>query len=165
MAVDAFLEILDSGGTAIEGESKDSAHEKLLQIRNFEFGVSMKADPTVGSGLGGGKAEFKEFTFDVDNSKASPVLFRYCCNGEHCQKAVLYVRKPGGKQQDYYIWTFKELSITNFGISCSENIVEKISFLYTALACEYRVQDQKGQIAKSGLKAGWDVKLNSEYTA
>lgn len=163
--VDAFLEIVDSAGNAIEGESGDDKHGKLLQISNFGFGVEMTSSASTGQGLGAGKAMLKTFSFDVANSKASPVLFKYTCNGDHCQKATLYIRKAGGTQQDYYIWNFKELLLVGFELSCGEDIVEKVTFAYTGVSCEYRTQDQKGQVSKSGLKAGWDVKKNIEWTA
>lgn len=162
--IDAFLEIIDSSGNAIAGESLDSKHKNLLQIRDFSFGVTMKASVETGTGLGAGKCEMKEFEFTVSNSKASPTLLEYCCNGDHCQKATLYIRKATGKQDDYYIWTFKELIITNFGLSCSEDIGEKINFAYTAIACEYKQQKQDGSLM-AGVKAGWDAKENQPFTA
>src|SRR5690348_17335816 len=106
MAVDAFLEILDQSGP-IKGECKDNVHKEKLQIRNFSFGVEATASAATGTGLGAGKATLKTFSFDVDNSTASPILFKYCCNGTHCKGATLYVRKAGGLPRDYYVWKFK----------------------------------------------------------
>jgi type VI secretion system secreted protein Hcp len=162
--VDAFLEIIDSKGAAIAGESLDKQHPNLLQIANFSFGTEMAHSASTGTGLGAGKVSLKTFTFEVSNSKASPVLMKYCCSGDHCQKATLYVRKAGSGQQDYYIWTFKELLITGFELNCSVDIVEKVTFAYTGIHCEYRQQDQKGQVSKSGVKGGWDIKKNDELT-
>src|SRR5262245_252183 len=133
MAVDAFLEIFDSKGNAIEGESLDKTHSKKLQIRNFAFGVEMKHSAEVGTGLGAGKVELKLFSFEFANSKASPILLKNCCAGDHCQKAILSIRKAGTGQHDYYIWTFQELLITGFELSCSEDITEKITFAYTGI--------------------------------
>ena len=163
MAVDAFLELKDQSGV-VKGESKDDKHPDLLQITNFSFGVEMQASAATGTGLGAGKATLNKFQFDVSNSKASPVLFKLCCTGAHCPSAKLYIRKAGGKPEDYYIWSFKELILTGFELSCSEDITEKISFAYTGLACEYKPQKQDGSL-DSGIKAGWDVKANKEWTA
>lgn len=161
MAVDAFLEITDQSGV-IKGESKDDQHKELLQIRNFSFGVEATASSATGTGMGAGKAVLKTFAFDVDNSVASPTLYKYCCNGTHCKSAILYVRKAGGTPKDYYVWKFKDLIITGFELSCSEEIVEKVALAYTALYCEYKPQNEKGELG-SALKAGWDVKLNKEW--
>jgi type VI secretion system secreted protein Hcp len=159
--VDAFLEIKDSSGV-IKGESKDNAHKELLQIQNFSFGVEMAAAASTGTGLGAGKAMVKHFEFEVSNSKASPTLFQHCCDGTHCASATLYLRKAGGKPLDYYIWKFTDLIITKFEISCSDDIVEKIAFSYSQIACEYKPQKQDGSL-DSGLKGGWDVKVNGPW--
>ena len=162
MAVDCFLEIVDVS-KAIPGETTDSVHSGLLQIRNFSFGVEATASAATGSGLGAGKAILKAFSFDVDNSIASPILYKYCCNGFHCKTATLYVRKAGGKPLDYYVWKFKDLIITGFELSCGEEIVEKVTIAYTALYCEYKKQKQDGTLENTAYKAGWDVKINGEW--
>ena len=163
MAVDAFLEIKDSGKAVVEGESLDKKHPKLIQIRDYSFSIEQKASSDTGTGLGSGKAELKEFSFTVSNSKASPVLVGLVCKGDHCDSAVLYIRKAGGGQADYYIWTFKELLITKFEFSGSEEISEKISFAYTAVHCEYKPQKADGSL-DSGIKFGWDVKENDTFS-
>ena len=161
MAVDAFLLITDQSGD-IKGESVDSAHKGLLQIQNFSFGVENKSSVTTGGGLGAGKAEMRAFEFDVNNSTASPTIFQHCCDGSHCKGATLFIRKSGGKPQDYYIWKFKDLIITKFEVSCSEDIVEKVAFSFTAIHTEYKMQKPDGSL-DSGLKGGWDVKLNAPW--
>ena len=60
------------------------------------------------------------------------------------------------------MWKFKDLIITGFELSCSEEIVEKVTLAYTALYCEYKPQNEKGELG-SALKAGWDVKINKEW--
>jgi type VI secretion system secreted protein Hcp len=162
MAVDAFLEIHDKNGM-IKGESLDKDHKDMLQIRNFSFGVEATASPATGTGLGAGKATLKAFSFDVDNSIASPTLYKFCCNGTHCPKAKLHIRKAGGTPQDYYIWTFKDLIITGFELSPGEEIVEKITLTYTALHCEYHQQLADGGVDKKAQEAGYDVKVNREW--
>jgi type VI secretion system secreted protein Hcp len=161
MSVDAFLKITDQAGD-VKGESIDKAHEKLLQIRNFSFGVEATASASTGTGLGAGKAAMRQFEFDVDNSTASPTLFGHCCDGTHCKTAELYIRKAGGKPVDYYVWKFKDLVITKFEVSCSEEIVEKVAFAFTAIYCEYKAQKADGSL-DSALKSGWDVKLNGPW--
>ena len=161
MAVDAFLELEDQAGV-IKGECTDDAHKELLQIQNFSFGVENTASATTGTGLGAGKATLKTFSFDVSNSKASPKLYLYCCNGTHLKSATLYIRKSGGKPQDYYIWCFEELLVTGFELNCSEEIIEKVSMAFTCLHTEYKPQKKDGSL-DSGIKAGWSVKTNKEW--
>lgn len=159
--IDAFLEITDQQGKIV-GESKDDVHPKLLQIENFSFGVESQASASTGTGLGAGKAVMKAFTFDVANSVASPTLFKHCCSGHHCKSAILYIRKAGGTPKDYYVWKFKDLVITGFELNCGVEIVEKLTLVYTSLYCEYKPQDEKGELG-SALKGGWDVKVNKEW--
>ncbi len=159
--VDAFLLITDQSGD-IKGESKDDKHAALIQIQNFSFGVEMAASASIGTGLGAGKAIGKHFEFEVSNSTASPILFQHCCDGHHCKSATLYIRKAGGTPQDYYVWKFKELVITKFELTCSDDIVEKIAFAYTGIYCEYKPQKSDGSL-DSALKGGWDVKLNKVW--
>jgi type VI secretion system secreted protein Hcp len=156
--IDAFLEITDQSGK-IKGESVDDKHKEKLQIFNFGFKVELEATPGVGTGLGAGKSVLKEFEFEVANSTASPTLLQHCCDGTHCKDATLYIRKAGGKPQDYYIWKFTDLVITKFDLNCSDDIVEKIAFAFTAVACEYKPQKADGSLG-SGLKGGWDQKKN-----
>jgi type VI secretion system secreted protein Hcp len=156
--VDAFLEIKDKAGV-IKGESKDKAHADLIQIQNFRWGVKMAASPTIGTGLGAGKAMPGEFEFEVSTSKASPTLFGHTCGGDHCTEATLYIRKAGGKPQDFYIWKFTDLVLTKFEVICSDDIVERISFAWSKIECEYKPQKQDGSL-DSGVKSAWNVKTN-----
>jgi type VI secretion system secreted protein Hcp len=161
--IDAFLEITDQSGK-VKGETLDKVHKEKLQIQNFSFGVEIQASSDTGTGLGAGKAVFKHFEFEVSNSTASPTLLQHCCDGTHCKDATLYIRKAGGKPQDYYIWKFIDLIITKFEIACTDDIVEKIGFSYTKIACEYKPQKNDGSLG-SGLKGGWDRKENATWTA
>ncbi|HVT79977.1 MAG TPA: type VI secretion system tube protein Hcp [Phycisphaerae bacterium] len=160
--IDAFLDLTDQKGR-VKGESIDDQHKELLQIENFSFGVESQASAATGTGLGAGKAVMKNFSFDVQNSIASPTLFKHCCSGHHCPSAILYIRKAGGTPKDYYVWKFKDLVITGFELNCGVEIVEKITISYTGLYCEYKQQDAKGELG-SAIKGGWDVKFNKEWT-
>jgi type VI secretion system secreted protein Hcp len=161
--IDAFLEITDQKGK-IKGETLDSQHKGILQIHDFSFGVESAASAATGTGLGAGKAVPKVFEFKVANSTASPILFQYCCNGTHCKEATLFIRKAGGKPQDYYIWKFADLVITKFELACADDIEETVAFTFTKVACEYKPQKADGSL-DSGLKGGWDVKGNADWTA
>jgi type VI secretion system secreted protein Hcp len=159
--IDAFLLITDQSGD-IKNESIDKNHPGLLQIQNFSFGVELQSSPGTGTGMAAGKSVSKQFEFDVNNSKASPILFSHCCDGTHCKSAVLYIRKAGGTPQDYYVWKFKDLVITKFEVTCSDDILEKIAFAFSAIWCEYKPQKPDGSL-DSGINSGWDVKTNAPW--
>ena len=167
MAFDAFLELYDSKNKVVEGESMDKQHSKKLQVKSFSFGAEHPVSGDLGTGMASGKVKLKEFTIEYNQCKASPTLYKFTCTGEHCQKAILYVRKAGSTQQDFTIWTFTGLFVTNFessGADGADAMTEKASFAVTGQHYEYRQQDDKGQVSKTGIKAGWDVKKNDEFT-
>jgi type VI secretion system secreted protein Hcp len=159
--IDGFLELHDQSGL-VKGESIDDKHKDLLQIANFSFGVEMVSSGSTGLGHGAGKAQIKNFSFEVSNSKASPTVFKYACNGTVFKKATLYLRKAGGKPQDYYIWNFDELIITNFEVNCADDIIEKVTMAFSGIHAEYKPQKKDGTL-DSGIKAGWNIKTNKEW--
>jgi len=159
--IDGFLELHDQSGM-VKSESIDDKHKEKLQIQNFSFGVEMVSSGSTGTGHGAGKAQIKAFSFDVSNSKASPVLFKHACIGTHFKKATLFLRKAGGKPQDYYIWSFDELLITGFELNCADDIVEKVTMAFSGIHCEYKPQKKDGTL-DSGIKAGWHIKQNKEW--
>ncbi|HEY4328616.1 MAG TPA: type VI secretion system tube protein Hcp [Phycisphaerae bacterium] len=167
MAFDSFLELYDSKGKAIEGESIDKVHSKKLQVKSYSFGLEHPVEAGLGTGMASGKTKMLEFEVELLQSKGSPVLFELGATGDHLSKAILYTRKAGSTQQDYCIWTFIQLFVTGFTVSAGDGadaMVEKIKFAYTGLHYEYRQQDEKGAVSKSGIKAGWDVKKNDKFT-
>jgi type VI secretion system secreted protein Hcp len=161
--IDAFLLLEDQDGE-VKSEGIDDAHKGKLQIQNFSFGVEMVSSGSTGTGHGAGKSQIKAFSFDVSNSKASPILFQHACDGTHFKKAKLFIRKAGGKTpKDYYIWDFQELLITGFELNCGDDIVEKVTCAFSAIHAEYKPQKENGDL-DSGLKAGWNVKTNKAWT-
>ena len=166
MAVDAFLEF--DAGCNIKGESKDSQHGEgkgdCLQIDSFDFGAEVPASAEQGSGLGAGKMSFGQFNFKCKTSKHSFAVFKHLTLGTHIKTAKLFLRKSGGGdktgQKDYMIYTFKELIITKWSIDGgSEDPVEAMSFAYTNMHMEYRMQKQDGSVSRSG-SWGYDLKGN-----
>src|ERR1700704_1221479 len=97
MAFDAFLKI-----DGIEGESADDAHKGEVEVLSFSWGVTQTGSASGGGG-GAGKASFHDINFTQRQSKASPLLFKACATGQHIKKAVLTVRKAGGRQQTEFI--------------------------------------------------------------
>jgi len=168
MAFDSFLDLYDSNNKALEGESIDSHHSKMLQIKTFNFGNEHPTEIGLGTGNSSGKTKFIELNIDINQSKASPTLFLWSCTGEHLQKGILYVRKNGGKPQDFMIITMTGLFVTKFTTTAADGadaMQESVSFAYTSIQYEYHQQDEKGAVSKTAFKAGWDQKKNDTYQA
>jgi len=166
MAVDAFLEF--DPGSNIKGESKDSQHGEgkgdCLQIASYDFEAKVPASAVHGQGLGSGKLEFGEFNFKCSVSKASFAVFKHLTLGTHIPKAKLYLRKAGGGsdtgQKDFLVYTFEQLMITKYKVDGgAEEPTEEMSFAYTKLHVEYRLQKGDGSVSRAG-SWGYDLKEN-----
>lgn len=146
MAVDMFL-LLDK----IEGESRDSAHGKEIDILAWSWGASNSGSAHVGGGAGAGKANFQDISLTKYVDKSSPTLFDHVAKGTHIDSAKLTVRKAGGTPLEYIIITMTECMITSIstgGSGGEDRLTENISINFAEVELDYQMQDAKG--AKSG---------------
>lgn len=153
MASDYLLEI-----DGIKGESAVKGHEGALQIESFSFGVSNPGSFSAGGGGGAGKVAFQDLHFTKHIDKASPILFRTCATGEHIKKAVLFVRKSGGDQQDYYTITLSDLLVSSYqnGGSTGSDPVDQFSMNFTKIEIVYFPQNADGSRGEP-VRAGYDL--------
>jgi type VI secretion system secreted protein Hcp len=158
MAVDVFLEI-----DGIPGESADDKHKDKIDVLSYSWGVSQTGTASYGGGMGAGKANFGDFNFMMRMNKATPKLMNACSTGEHIPKAVLSCRKAGGTQEDYMIYKFYDLLISSYQTSASsEEPTESISFNYSKMEMEYKIQDAKGAVKTAGVFK-YDLKANKVF--
>src|SRR5918999_1223271 len=147
MAVDVFLKI-----KGIEGESADDKHKNEIDVLSYSWGISQTGTMSYGGGGGAGKANFGDFNFMMRMNKATPKLMNACATGEHIGDAVLSCRKAGGKQLDYMVYKFYDLLISSYQTSASsEEPTESISFNYSKMEMEYKIQDAKGTTKTAGV--------------
>lgn len=151
----------------IKGESQDSKHKDQIDILSFSWGVSQAGSQSFGGGGGAGKAIFQDIHFTSKASVAGPNLMLACATGKHIKKAVLSVRKAGGKQEEYYIITMTDCLISSFQSGGSEGgdsvPMEQYSVNYAKVEFEYKTQKPDGTMVV-GAKAGYDIKRNKEST-
>jgi type VI secretion system secreted protein Hcp len=158
MAVDVFLKI-----NGIPGESADGAHKDEIDVLSYSWGVSQTGTMSYGGGGGAGKANFGDFNFMMRMNKATPKIMHACAVGEHIPDAVLSCRKAGGKQDDYMIYKFYDLLISSYQTSASsEEPTESISFNYSKMEMEYKLQDAKGKLSKVA-EMHYDLKKNEPF--
>ena len=108
MASDIFAKIGD-----IKGESTDDKHKDEIDVLSYSWGVTQTGTLAFGGGAGAGKAQFSDFNFTTNVSKASPVLFLSCATGEHIKEATITVRKAGKGQQEYLILKMSDVLISS----------------------------------------------------
>jgi type VI secretion system secreted protein Hcp len=158
MAFDAFFKY-----AGIKGESQDAKHPGEIQLDSFSFGVSNAGSFAVGGGGGSGKANFNSFNLTKKVDASSPSLFLACCTGQHSPTAVVSIRKAGGTQEDYLIYTFTDTMIDSYQVGGSSGgsdlPMEQVSFGYGKIEVEYKTQDKTGKLGQP-VKAGYDLTKN-----
>jgi type VI secretion system secreted protein Hcp len=158
MASDYLLEI-----DGIKGESHDSKHKDTIEIESFSWGASHPGSFSSGGGGGTGKVSFQDLHFVTPVNKASPLVAKACATGQHIKKAVLFVRKAGGKQEEFYKVTIEDILVSSYqsgGHGGSGQVpTDQFSLNFAKIEFEYSPQDEKGGLSgKVAFK--YDVKQN-----
>jgi type VI secretion system secreted protein Hcp len=161
MASDYLLEI-----DGIKGESQDDKHKDTIEISSFSWGASNTGASSSGSGGGAGKVSFQDISFTTSVNKSSPLLMLACASGQHIKKAVLYVRKQGGDQMEFYTITLEDVVVTSYKsgghVDQSSTIpVDQFTLDFTTIKYEYKPQKADGSL-DSAQSAGWNVKTNKK---
>jgi type VI secretion system secreted protein Hcp len=162
MAVDMFLRI-----EGLDGESEDSKNKGQIQIMGWDWEASQTGTSGVGGGMGAGKVEHKDLVIRKFVDRASPVLYQFCCGGDHIKSADLTVRKAGGEALDYLVIHLEDLIITSFvlgGEPKNDQVEETIRINFTRASISYTPQGGTGA-GGGNVVGGWDVKANSKYSA
>lgn len=155
MASDYLLEI-----DGIKGESADDKHKETIEISSFSWGVSNAGSFASGGGGGTGKASFQDLHFSTGVGKASPLLAKACATGQHIKKAQLYVRKSGGKAEDFYKVILEDCLVSSYQSGAGGDLPsDQFAINYAKIEFDYHPQDAKGGLAapvvfKYDLKAG-----------
>lgn len=153
--VDYFLKI-----EGIDGESIDDQHPGTIEIDSFSWGVSNSSSLSGGGG-GSGKVSVHDISFTSKVSKASPNLMLATATGKHYPRAILFVRKAGGTQQDYYKVTLQDIMVTSYqssaGGSGGDVPTDQFSLNFTKIEFEYKTQKEDGTLGES-VKASYDLK-------
>ena len=88
-----------------------------------------------------------------------------CATGEHIKKAVLFVRKQGKDQQEFYIITLEDLLVSSYrsGDSTGGNPVptDQFSLNFAKIKYEYKPQNKDGSLG-STITGTWNLKENKE---
>ena len=166
MASDYLLEI-----DGIKGESFDDKHRGAIEVDSFSWGLTQTGTAAAGGGGGAGKAVFQDFHFVSRVSKASPLLMLACASGQHIKKAVLFVRKSGGHQEDYYEVEMGDLLISSYqssgadGSAANDGLTsvpaDQCSLNFAKIEFSYKPQNADGSL-DAAVKTGWDLKANKK---
>jgi type VI secretion system secreted protein Hcp len=158
-AQDYFLKL-----DGIKGESHDAHHKGAIDIYSWSWGGSQQGTMGAGGGGGAGKAVFSDLQLTAKMSKVSPELFLACSTGLHIKKAVLILRKAGGKQVEYYKIILTDVLITSYQtVGNTGDVVPLDAFTldFAAWEMEYCEQKPDGSLT-APVKVGYDRKTNKK---
>ena len=144
---DMFLKVEGATCGPIKGESSDDAHEGEIDIHGWAWGMQSQTD-MAGSGAGG-KASMRELVLRKKVDSASTALMTALRNNEPIRRAVLTVRKAGGKEPvDALAITIEQGRITSLSVDSAgggvADIVEQLAFSFQRISVEYTPQGEDG---------------------
>lgn len=158
MASDIFAKIGD-----IKGESLDDKHKDEIDVMSFSWGLAQSGSLASGGG-GTVKAQFQDFHFASNMSKASPKLFLACATGEHIKEATITMRKAGERPQEFLIIKMNDVLVSSYqtgGSSGGDVPTDQLSLNYAKIEFSYSAQRADGTL-DAPIIAGWDLKLNKK---
>ncbi len=159
MSFDMFLKI-----DTINGESVDKAHANEIDVLAWSWGLTQSGSTHVGGGSGSGKVNVSDLSVTKYVDSSSPTLIKYCCSGGALKKAILTVRKAGGKPLEYYKITLTNVivsSVTPGGAGGQDRLTENISLNFGQFAVEYVPQKADGSGAPA-IAIAWNIATNHE---
>ena len=157
MAVDMFIKI-----DTVDGESRDKAHKKEIDVLAWSWGMSNSGSAHVGGGAGAGKVNVQDISFTKWVDSATPKLALACCDGKHFANATLVVRKAGEKPVEYLKIKVEEVLITSIstgGSGGEDRLTENVTLNFAKVSLDYVPQDEKGA-AGTAIPMTWSIAEN-----
>ena len=155
MADDYFLRI-----DGIQGESPDPKHKGEIEPIAFDWGLLNASSPVGGGGGGAARPDFKDLSFTMLVSKASPQLFIACASSKHFKNATLTVRRATKGEPEYLTIRLDDVVVTSFAeVGTGEALEEAVSLGFRRIELEYRQQSPQGTLG-APVKAAWDLSKN-----
>ena len=160
MATDFFLKI-----DGIPGESKDSQMKDWIDLCSWNWGAAQTGTMSYGGGGGAGRVAYKDFSFTMWVSKATPRLMLAMACGQHIKKAVLVCRKVGGAVngggEPYLKITFSDLLISSYKTTAADEVPgDQCTINFSKFVYEYRPQRADGTM-DGWISTGYDQKQNA----
>ncbi|CAA0123601.1 Protein hcp1 [BD1-7 clade bacterium] len=157
MAGDMFIEI-----QGIKGESVDSTHKEEIDILGWSWGVSQSGSMQSSSGGGAGRASVQDLSFSKYTDKSTALLVDACAVGKHVKKALITVRKSGGKPLEYFGILLENVMVSSVsmgGAQGSEMLSETVTLNFGKYTVIYIPQTKQGS-GGAAITAGFDIPQN-----
>jgi type VI secretion system secreted protein Hcp len=157
---DIFMKI-----EGIKGESKDSVHKDEMDVLSWNWGASNTSSAGKGGGLGAGKSEVTDLTFNKHIDRASTELLLSCLSGKHFKEAKLTVRKAGGTPLEFLHITMTDVIITRFEAAGNNDVeirpLESLRLSFASVQVDYTEQNNSGGPGPTQ-RMGWDIAGNAK---
>ena len=144
---DMFLKIDGTRQGAIKGEARDAGHKDEIDVLGWTWGM----EGNLVHGQATTKTAVRELKISKRVDKATTGLMAALRSNEVIKKAVLTVRKAGGKDPvEYYTITLEKGRITSLMQQSGESadpaaLHEEVSIAFSRVAVEYKPQGDDGQ--------------------
>jgi type VI secretion system secreted protein Hcp len=159
-AVDYFIKF-----DGIKGESADVKHKDEIDVESWTWGETHAGGAGSGGGAGAGKVSMQDFQFVMRLNRASAVLMKACATGQHIKLATLSARKAGKGQLEYLTFKFRDVLISSFQTSGSEETpvpTDSVSFSFAKVEVEYKPEKSDGSLG-SAVDFRYDLKTNKTF--
>jgi type VI secretion system secreted protein Hcp len=155
---DIFLKL-----DTIKGESKDTTHKGEISVESFSLRLENGGDWADGGGGGAGKVSFHDLKVHKHADASTPALMQACASGQHIATGVLTVRKAGGKQEEYYKVSMKNILVTSISNTGSDSgkPTEEVTLNFEEIKLDYKEQAEGGS-SGGVIKFGWNLKQNTK---
>jgi len=161
MPINGFIQI-----DGIDGESKDSEHEKWISVFHYSFGISQSATPVEcdTNGSTDGKSSFDSLTIKKRLDSSTPQIYEYCAKGKPITTVTLDLCRAGEEKTVYMSYTLTNAVISKVKtevetIRVRDNDIEfpmqTVSFNFNEINWSYQRQDRA-----EGVDGGYEGSFN-----
>lgn len=106
----------------IDGESKDSNHDKWIDVLSVDWGAHKPGGGATGQSRRRGAAVVEDMQLTIEYEKASPKLQEKCLKGEVIPKLELELTATyGGARATYLKYELKNVMVTSYQTNASGN--------------------------------------------
>jgi type VI secretion system secreted protein Hcp len=149
----------------IEGDSRDSGHDKEIEVTSYSLGANMMLSSAGSAGSATTeRASFQDFVVTKNLDKASAPLLLAVAKGTTFATVLLSVERPDGKggKVKYMEYKLTDAVLSSYSTSHGGTglPMESLSFGYGKIEWNYIPTDPATGDAQGNVSAGWDLGLN-----
>jgi len=148
-SADMYLDLTLRRGGKVKGESLASGHADDIVVSGWSWGVGAAGDAVTGQQTG--RRSYRHLVIQKGLDSASTALMSAVATNDEVRNAVLYLRKAGGSQEDFFTLTLEKARIASYDVESGRDgsPVERVAFAFQKVEIEYRTQSASGVLGAS----------------